>query len=268
MKKKGEIRVKWKGPDGNIRQNSNRDLLDLLSHKGLQKHYSKEDLRLLRKSLWRALRYVRKLFRTFNLASPYHNFGHNYVTTITALRAVIGVLKRGEKLDILDIEVLLIVTLFHDTGYLRGSKFSRKEDVISHSQKSRMNSSKFLHELKWTDSDIARVLDLLKFTNYGRWEFNKKKVVADLLAQILVGADLMQVVDANYFMNLVVLHEILYGGKEKMTVAGQQKFFDFTKETVSWIWKYLDKFYGGREKSPYRKRWSDFVEYMSMFGAE
>lgn len=267
MKKGREINVKWKGPDGQVRQNSNRDLLDLLLHKELRKHYSKEDLRMLRKSIWKSLRYVRKLFKTHNLASPYHNFGHNYVTTITALRAVIGVQRRGEKLGILDIAVLLIAALFHDTGYLRGSKFSRKEDVISHSQKSRMNSSKFLHELKWTDSDIARVLDLLKFTNYGKWEFNKKKVAADLLAQILVGADLMQVVDANYFMNLIVLHEMLYGGKEKMTVAGQKKFFDFTKEATSRIWKHLDKFYRGKEENPYRERWEDFLEYMSMFGA-
>jgi hypothetical protein len=262
MRKGGEIKVRWRGPDGKIRQNSNKILLKLFSHEELKRHFDIRNIRLLRKDVWKALRYLRRLYRTYDLISPYHNFGHNYVTTITAFRAFVGALKSGRKFSFSDLNVLLFATLFHDTGYLRKSKFAQKRGVMTHSAKSTDFTKAFLITLNWSKERISEVAMLQSFTKYARWELKKLKYKGNPLAKILVGADLTQCFDLNYAKNLTILREILFTNKMELTRQSQQKFYKFVKEVTGWIWKYLDEFYGGKDKNPYRFGWERFRRLM------
>ena len=100
MKKQKEVDVKWIGPIGDIDQTDDNDLLRLLKHKSIADEFRREDIESTKINFVKALKYLRELFRTYELVSPYHNVGHNFITAVTALRAFIGVIKIGYELKI------------------------------------------------------------------------------------------------------------------------------------------------------------------------
>ena len=273
--KKQQIKVKWVGPAAKIDPESNKDLLTLVNHKVLIKKFGKERIRLYEYGAKKLLNYVRALFKRYKLLSSYHDFGHNYVTTITSIRAYIGAIKLGKSFNEDDFRCLLIVSLFHDTGYLKMRKEKESVWATIHSKQSRvlmrkslkdvilLNKDKFDSFLRdigdydpWKILDIEKIVDLQKFTNYSRWKMNKEKIKKNKIAQILVASDLMQVVDKNYFNNREALEVYIMSKKDK----DHTKFYEFEKEGVKWIWKYLDAFYGAKNRNPYRKMWEFFKD--------
>jgi len=263
MKKQRKINVKWVGPDGSIDQTNDRDLLRLLDHKLIIKEFGRKNVKEIRKIIKKALKYLRELFRTYELVSPYHNVGHNFVTAITTLKAFIGGLKKGYKFTKGDLQVLLVATLFHDTGYLRKSKDQEKTNVFNHSIKSLDFVRTFMEEvLDWNGGNIPKVYELQRFTIYSGWQKNKKNLKKNKLGQILVGSDFMQVVDKNYFRNLKVLSELIHSKSIDHDKKGQRKFFYLSEDVVSHVWPFLDSYYGSEKKNPYRKSWDNFEKIM------
>jgi hypothetical protein len=258
MKRK---KVLWTGPRGRINQLKNEELLRILKHEVLKEAYDKKVLKETHILFEKALQHLRKLYRTYNLISSYHSFSHNYITAITALRGFVGALQLGKKLSIEDLQSLVIAAMFHDTGYLRKSKYQKRTDVVSHIDKGYKYSKDFLIGQKWSDKQIDKVKDLQKFTNYSKWKQNEDKVYENVLAQILVGADFLQVVDNNYYENLKVLDEFIYERAGKVSKSGQKKFYHLVCKITFWIWSYLDSFYSGIRKNPYRAGWKKYREY-------
>jgi len=263
MKKQKKIEVKWVGPDGEFDQSKNSDLLQLLDHRIIRDKYSKKNIDNLKESTKKALKYLRRLFSTYELVSAYHNVGHNYITAVTVLKGFIGGLKMGRIYSKNDLEVLLIATLFHDTGYLRKSNKQKKTDVFTHSMKSLDFVSTFMDKiLGWNGENSPKVKDLQSFTCYADWDENKKKLDDNDFAKILVGSDFMQVVDKNYFQNLEVLREFLRSKNVKNDKKGQARFLELSREVTSYAWEFLDSFFDGKENNPYRKGWDRFEDTM------
>lgn len=266
MKKQRKFNVKWVGPDGSIDQTNNDDLLRLLDHELIIKEFDKEQVEKIKKSIKKALKYLRELFRTYELVSPYHNVGHNFVTAVTALKALIGGIKKGDKFEKNDLEILLVAALFHDTGYLRKSKNHKKTNVFNHSIKSLDFVRTFMEKvLSWDGGNIPKVYELQRFTIYSGWEKNRKNLKKNKLGQILVGADFLQVVDKNYFKNLKVLSELIHSKSIDSDKVGQRKFYDLAEDVVNQIWPYLDSFYDGDKQNPYRKGWDNFEKTMKKY---
>lgn len=265
MVNKRKVNVKWIGPDGNIDQNKNTFLLRLLGNKVLKKKYSSNNINEVKEIASQALRYLRKLFKEHELTSPYHNFGHNYVTAVTSIRGFIGALRSKKNLSYRDLRIILVTSLFHDTGYLKdiNSKKEKEINVYNHSKNSTDLIQFFTKGiLKWDKRDLSTIIDLYKYPNYVNWNKNKSKVEKDILAKILVGADFMQVVDKNYFKNLKVLKELIRAKSIKKDKAGQRKFFELSREVTDLIGVFIDTFYGSKEKNPYRKGWIRYEKTM------
>lgn len=283
MKKQKMICVKWNGPDGSINSSNNDNFLELFDNSALKKYcadndsVTQKDLAEVCLTVQEALKYLREIFGAYDLVSSYHNFAHNYVTSITAFRAFIGALKLQEKLVLDDLKNLIIVSLFHDTGYLQKSDFKGKANVVTHIVRSLNFMDNFVRGLKWKQEEVESMLRLGGFTNYSEWDKNKNKInknvlSADeslklpgneiILARLLVGADFMQVVDINYFENLQTLTEFLKSKNSTNDNEGQKSFFDLSCEITQWIWKYLDAFYDGRKKNPYRNGWEIYERGM------
>lgn len=265
--------VKWVGPSGEIDSKDNREMISLLHSKVIWDEYGKDKMKFYEYGGKKIVNYVRDLFKKYELKSPYHDFSHNYVTMITALRAFIGAIKEKEKLAEDDLRCLLIASIFHDTGYLVVKKGEDSMWARTHSRESRLlmkrslkdviaiNRKKFeklLRDIKdyeaWKVMDIEKIISLQKYTNYSRWKVNKKRIKRNKLAQILVGADLLQVTDKNYFQNRHFLEAYIVSMKGK----DHRPFIKFEREGVRGIWPFLDSYYGGRKKNPYRKRWEIF----------
>ncbi|MFC1780120.1 HD domain-containing protein [Patescibacteria group bacterium] len=267
MTGKREKQVIWTGPQGKINWLKNDELLRILKHEILRETYDRKSLKETHILFEKALQHLRKLYRTYNLISTYHSFSHNYVTAITAMKGFVGALKLGKKLTIFDLKVLIIVALFHDTGYLRKSKYQEKTDVVSHSKKSSEFSKRFLESIDWNNNQIRQALELHKFTDYSKWKQNEDKIYENVLAQLLVGADFMQVVDYNYYKNLKVLNEFLYERDGKVSKVGQQKFYHLVCRITLWVWSYLDSFFKGIRKNPYRAGWKKYrKDFEDAFG--
>lgn len=268
MTKKKQIKVRWSGPSGKIRQSSNKQLLALLKNRQLCKAFGKDRMYKLEIDVTKILRFLRRIFRDYNLMSAYHDFSHNYVTAITVIRAFIGGLKLKKKFSFQNLQILSVAALFHDSGYLRKSKFSKREDLRSHSRRSAYFTKEFLSTVKLKEINVQDVLTLQSYTSYSSRGL-RKKLEGNTLAQILVGADLMQVVDTNYPQNLEILREYVGTTKDSLDKKSQENFVKFAKESTRGIWKYLDAFYGKRERNPYRKGWERFSNFMrEKYGVE
>ncbi len=273
MNKKIKKQVKWEGPCGSISPTNNRDLLNLFDNDILLKYFSdkqsSDDLKKVKVITEKSLKYLRKIFKSYDLTSAYHNFDHNYTTTVTSFRAFIGALKINESITVNDLKLLLLASLFHDTGYLLNSSFKSKSNVVTHIVRSLIFMESFVKKLDWDNRDVNDLLILGQFTDYSKWKKDRLKIINHdckintVLAKIIVGADFMQVVDRNYFDNLDILNEFLkitQGIEEK---KGQKKFYNLSSDVTQWIWEYLDAFYEGKDKDPYRKGWKHFKSGMT-----
>lgn len=260
MKKNKRSTIIWKGPAGEIKLNSNKSLIELFDHKSLSKYFSIEEIASVKEKILHAVKNLRKLYRSYRLTSLYHNYSHNYSTTITAFRAFIGALEKGETLSSGDLQYLLIVSLFHDTGYLKSASSQEEITLASHSKRSRKFLKEALGKLKLKSKEIESLVRFHEFTDYGQWVDYEKEMKDNLLAQIFVGADLMQVTDMYYLRNLKNLGKTKY--LTKSDKRGQLEFCQFVKCATQYIWPYLDTFYQQRKKNPYREGWNSFERYI------
>ncbi|MDD3647978.1 MAG: hypothetical protein PHS44_05790 [Candidatus Dojkabacteria bacterium] len=256
--------VKWKGPQGEIDEDSNESLIRIIYHPGLKDIFHKQDLNEALGIAISGLDFLRALYASKKLSSRYHNLGHNYVTAITSIKAFIGALNLSRELSVDDLTAIILAALFHDCGYLTDKDGEPRIDMVDHTAKSSIFAEVFLTRNSFKKVFCDRVYELIGYTNYSNWYESKVKVRDDLLGQMLVGADLLQVTDQRYFLNKKVLKELLYK-KDSATVAEREKkFYEFTKEVTSQIWKFLDSYYRSSNDNPYRQGWERFVDAMSV----
>lgn len=256
--------IRWIGPSGKIVIDSNKSLVNLFQHNVLRRNFSEGDLKELKSSTVSALTYLRELYSRKKLNSLYHNLGHNYVTSITAVKVFIGALRQGYAFFYTDLLALILAALFHDSGYLGKPLSGQKISIENHTENATLFAEDFAQRSS-IEKDISRqVIKLIKYTNYSRWDDYKFEVEIDLLAQVLIGADLLQVTDKRYFFNKKVLSEYLFVDGSGPDKVSQRKFYRFAKKMTSSVWKHLDAFYNGTDKNPYREGWKRFMYGLGM----
>ncbi|MBU0976740.1 MAG: hypothetical protein ABIE03_03430 [Patescibacteria group bacterium] len=260
--------VKWKGPNGEVDEDSNENLVKLLFHEKLKSHFSKEELNNVSYLALSGLDFLRELYSSRKLSSRYHNLGHNYVTTITSIKTFIGALSLGKAVDEKDLISLIIAALFHDSGYLLNYKAGVKREIRDHNLNSILFTEIFLAGQRVEDEICDKVLHLIKYTDYSECDDFKNEIKHDFLGQVLIGADLLQVTDKRYFVNRNFLEEYLYKNESETDEAMERRFFKFVQELTSNMWNYLDAYYKTAKTNPYRTGWQRFVKAFQMICGE
>jgi hypothetical protein len=254
--KQKEKKILWAGPLGEIKTSNINCIQHLLDDPNLKDHFDDYSLKDMKKEVRKIYRYLKKLYEKYELTSKYHDISHNLVTTVTALRGFIGALKIGKRLTFEELKILMFAALFHDTGYVRKSKHSRKGDLESHSERSKEYAQDYLKQQGYSKEIIDKVHNIQGFTHYTEWKILRIKIKKEFLAKLLVGADFLQVVDLCYTENLRQLNEILCSrSKAGITAKSQKKFYKLARDTTKWIWEFLDMYYDKKEENPYRKLW-------------
>jgi hypothetical protein len=251
-------KVNWIGPDGEINSRTNEDLQELLIAPALSTIYDEEEIYNNVLNVTNLLGIIRELYTSYKLSSTYHNFGHNYVTTITAVRAFIGSVMRGEIYKQSDLFELIVASLLHDIGYLIPSEKLGKADVVTHAKKGFQLTYFILQEkLKLPAKFVKKIINYQRFADYLHWEENVNAIRLFPLAKLLIGADLLQVTDRNYLKNAEVLQEIMFSKEKARNQESEIQFFKLVKEGTEFVWDDLDEFYAG-EVNPYKRNWLRF----------
>jgi len=254
----------WKGPDGKTTGDYKKHFYNLCSHPSLKKLYSPRTLTHLQKRLEKADDYIQNLYMQYDLLSPYHTYSHNIVTCVTAFRIFLGRLMMDKTCSLKDLQTLLFAAMFHDTGYLHISELQKNTRArFMHVEVSFQIVKRFLSlEFKWNDKRIYDVIELQRLTEYRFAESALNNIGKLSCGSLMIGSDILQVADINYTKNLAMLSELLFTRNQQRNIQNQMEFFSFTKKATSFVWDYLDTFYGGDKKNPYRKGWSRYVRYM------
>ena len=124
------------------------------------------------KVLRNAASHVYALFHEHsNGKSLYHNYNHTHEVVEQAEE-----IARGMKLSSSDTEVVMIAAWFHDTGYLHSPK--------DHEERSADIASEFLHEQKYPEEKIEKVIGCIRATKVPQQPHN-------VLEQVMCDADLL-----------------------------------------------------------------------------
>lgn len=111
---------------------------------------------------------------------PYHNLEH----TMNVYNNV-QVIGQIEDLNVLEIEILRIAALFHDTGFA--------ETYFGHEEVSIRNAHQFLTEKKYPEEIIEKVVDCIRATKMPQRPFSK-------LEKIMCDSDLFHLSSPDYIL--------------------------------------------------------------------
>ena len=132
--------------------------------------------------------YIDKLFHQQNSDSAlYHNYNHTLEVVNHAKEIAIGV-----KLTEVDLDIVIIAALFHDTGYL--------EARDNHEELSASIAVRFLHEQHFGEGSIQKVVGCIRATKVPQRP-------TTLLEQVICDADLLNLGKDDCIEKGEVLHK-------------------------------------------------------------